>query len=638
MSTAHQTANDDGSPLAAATAAVKEVLRSRTARPADGGAFAADPLPPLAALDALARALGLSPFERDLLLFLAVVETDPEAAALCAELSHRQQPLVTVQLALSLLAHPHWSALAPSAALRRFHLVELVAAESLMTSPLRIDERIVCHLLGVSTLDERLLGMVAFATPPAVIPESQLPAVESIVALWRSTEPPPAVVLLSGADVHSRSAAAAAAARSFGLRLLVVRAADLPGAVAEREKLARLLERELLLEARALLIDADEHDGHEVQANLAAFVDRFAGPLVVSVSDTVRLGRRAAVRVELPRSTTDEQRHLWQWALGVDADDGAALTERVMAHFDVGPDAAQAISRAVRTAGEVNADGLWKACRIHLRAPLDDLARRIDAVAGWEDLVLPASEIEILRIIAAHLRQRRRVIEDWGFAEQGARGLGSSALFWGQSGTGKTMAAEVLARELQLDLYHIDLSQVVSKYIGETERNLRRVFDAAERAGAILLFDEADALFGRRSEVKDSHDRYANIEVSYLLQRMEAYRGLAILTTNMKEAIEPAFLRRLRFVVRFPFPDPRQRAEIWRRVLPAATPTEGLDVSKLARLQITGGSIRNIALGAAFLAAGDGTSVRMNHLARAARAEFAKLEKTLVEAELAHWG
>ncbi len=236
-----------------------------------------------------------------------------------------------------------------------------------------------------------------------------------------------------------------------------------------------------------------------------------------------------------------------------------------------------------------------------------------------------------------HARHRSRVYGDWGFRAKGARGLGISALFGGPSGTGKTMAAEVLAGELDLDLYRIDLSSVVSKYIGETEKNLRRVFDAAEEGGAILLFDEADALFGKRSEVKDSHDRYANIEVSYLLQRMEAYRGLAILTTNLKSALDPAFLRRLRFVVQFPFPDPAARAEIWRHVFPPSAPIAGLEPATLARLNVTGGSIRNIALGGAFLAAAAGDEIRMTHLLQAARSEYAKLEKPLTDAEIGGW-
>ena len=280
---------------------------------------------------------------------------------------------------------------------------------------------------------------------------------------------------------------------------------------------------------------------------------------------------------------------------------------------------------------------LWDACRKQARPRLENLAQRIEVAAEWEDLVLPEPQRETLREISAHVRNRATVYESWGFGLKGSRGLGISALFAGASGTGKTMAAEVLADELRLDLYRIDLSAVVSKYIGETEKNLRRVFDAAEESGAVLLFDEADALFGKRSEVKDSHDRYANIEVSYLLQRMESYRGLAILTTNLKSALDTAFLRRIRFVVQFPFPDAMQRAEIWRRIFPAKTPTHGLDVHKLSRLNVAGGHIRNIAMNAAFLAADASESVRMSHLLRAARSEYTKLEKPLTESEIGGW-
>jgi SpoVK/Ycf46/Vps4 family AAA+-type ATPase len=229
------------------------------------------------------------------------------------------------------------------------------------------------------------------------------------------------------------------------------------------------------------------------------------------------------------------------------------------------------------------------------------------------------------------------VYDEWGFARKSARGLGISALFVGESGTGKTMAAEVLARELRLDLYRIDLASVVSKYIGETEKNLRQLFDAAEGSGAILLFDEADALFGRRSEVRDSHDRYANVEVSYLLQRMEAYRGLAILTTNMRQALDPAFLRRIRFIVTFPHPDAAQRAAIWRGVFPERTPLDALDYPRLAQLNVAGGHIRNIAMAGAFLAAEAGNPVSMLHLAHAARDEYNKLERSLTDAESRGW-
>jgi SpoVK/Ycf46/Vps4 family AAA+-type ATPase len=291
----------------------------------------------------------------------------------------------------------------------------------------------------------------------------------------------------------------------------------------------------------------------------------------------------------------------------------------------------------VEQEAESSFDALWDACRIQTRPRMEELGQYIDPAAAWDDLILPEVQKEALRDIVTHVRQRAKVYETWGFATRGARGLGISALFAGASGTGKTMAAEVLARELRLDLYRIDLSSIVSKYIGETEKNLRRVFDAAESGGAILLFDEADALFGKRSEVRDSHDRYANIEVSYLLQRMECYRGLAILTTNMRSALDAAFLRRIRFVVQFPFPDAAQRAEIWRHIFPSETPTEGIAVEHLSQLSVAGGNIRNIALNAAFLAAGTEEPVRMRNLLRAAQSEYAKLEKPLAEVEIAGW-
>ena len=213
-------------------------------------------------------------------------------------------------------------------------------------------------------------------------------------------------------------------------------------------------------------------------------------------------------------------------------------------------------------------DRLWDECLASTRPRLDELAPRLDAKATWTDLVLPAQEMNLLRQIAAQVSQRAKVYEEWGFSKKMNRGLGISALFAGDSGTGKTMAAEVIANELRLNLYRIDLSAVVSKYIGETEKNLRRLFDAAEDGGAILFFDEADALFGKRSEVKDSHDRYANIEINYLLQRLEAYRGLAILATNMKNALDAAFMRRLRFIVNFPFPGLAERRLNLARRLP----------------------------------------------------------------------
>jgi len=307
----------------------------------------------------------------------------------------------------------------------------------------------------------------------------------------------------------------------------------------------------------------------------------------------------------------------------------------LVSQFNLSPSDIQTVclqEQAIDTPGQ-----LWALCRTQARPRLDELAQRIEARAGWDSLVLPEKEQLILQTLSAHVAQRTRVYEDWGFGGKNGRGLGISALFAGASGTGKTTAAEVISRDLDLDLYRVDLSAVVSKYIGETEKNLRRIFDAAEGGGAILLFDEADALFGKRSDVSDSKDRYANMEVSYLLQRMESYRGLAILTTNLKNSMDQAFLRRLRFVVQFPFPDAKQRAEIWRRVFPQETPTEGLVYERLAKLSIAGGNIRNIALNAAFIAADANEPVMMKHLLQAAKQEYLKLERPLTDTEVKGW-
>ena len=264
---------------------------------------------------------------------------------------------------------------------------------------------------------------------------------------------------------------------------------------------------------------------------------------------------------------------------------------------------------------------------------LEDLAQRLAPQYSWDDIVLGPEEMRQLREIAQQVGQRARVYEEWGFSSRLSRGRGISALFAGPSGTGKTMAAEILARELELDLYVVDLAGMVSKYIGETEKNLRRVFDAAEQSGAILFFDEADALFGKRSEVKDSHDRYANIEVNYLLQKMEQYQGLAILSTNRKSALDKAFSRRLRFLVDFPFPGREQREKIWRKMFPPQAPLENIDFGFLGRLEIAGGNIRNVAVNAAFLASAEGSSIQAEHIMRAVRQEYSKIDKLVTEAE-----
>jgi SpoVK/Ycf46/Vps4 family AAA+-type ATPase len=340
-----------------------------------------------------------------------------------------------------------------------------------------------------------------------------------------------------------------------------------------------------------------------------------------------------AVTVDITKPSAAEQAAAWESALGLAAKESPA---QLAAQFNLSFPTIRQLARDALSEQTDRAplhDRLWEACLASTRPQLDVLAERINPKATWDDIVLPEAESALLHHIAEQVAQRTTVYEKWGFGEKMSRGLGISALFAGDSGTGKTMAAEVIANELRLNLYRIDLSAVVSKYIGETEKNLRRMFDAAENGGAILFFDEADALFGKRSEVKDSHDRYANIEINYLLQRMEAYRGLAILATNMKSALDTAFLRRLRFIVRFPFPGVAERKGIWQRVFPADMPKSALDYDRLARLNVTGGHIHNVAINAAFLAAHSGSPVTMALVLEAARAEFRKIERPINEAD-----
>ena len=405
------------------------------------------------------------------------------------------------------------------------------------------------------------------------------------------------------------------------------------------DALARLWQRERLLLPIALYLDADELQGAnaEVGNAFASFTSRDIGLAFVGLRETPSRPIAASLSFEVAKPSAREQRDAWAEALaGTPLAEQAAVAAPALAgNFDLNlHDISQGVALArADTQQPLNLPQIWKACRQLTQPQLDQLAQRLEPTATWDDLVLSDEAISLLRQVAGQVRNRFRVYEDWGYAERMTRGLGISALFAGESGTGKTMAAEVIANELDLALYRIDLSAVVSKYIGETEKNLRRLFDAAEQGGAILLFDEADALFGKRSEVKDSHDRYANIEINYLLQRMEAFSGLAILATNMKSALDNAFMRRLRFIVNFAYPGPAERRRMWARALPAHVPHEALDFERLAKLGLSGGNIHSIALNAAFAAAGGAGTVSMPLLMNAVRTELRKLDKPVNEAE-----
>jgi hypothetical protein len=607
---------------------------------APGGEFAAAvelaaaAMPAPAAMDIVCELFSLSRFERQLLLLCCGVELDARLAAACARFHRSEaQRHPTFDLALATLPDAHWSALTPSRPLRHWRLIEVEPGPRLVDSPLRVDERILHFVAGINLLDSRLRPLVSPHAAPPLISDAHDALAGRIAG--RLAGDGARLIHLDGDDARGQLDVAAAVAARIGAALYVLRGDELPAASGETEQLQVLWEREARLLPALLVLQA----GDMAQAPaIARFADALHAPLILAARDPPRLQRAFSTHT-VDKPDHFEQKILWQRALGDGAGkldgglDGLAGQFRFSAH------AIASIAAGIVGDGhdEAVGDALWRACRHSGRKGLDDLAERISPSADWDDLVLPPPQRDTLRQIAAQLRQRLRVYEDWGFARRSTRGLGVSALFCGESGTGKTLAAEVLAGELGLDLYRIDLSSVVSKYIGETEKNLRRVFDTAEDSGAILLFDEADALFGKRSEVKDSHDRYANIEVSYLLQRMEAYRGLAVLTTNMKAALDRAFQRRLRFILHFPFPDGELREAIWRRAFPPQVPLGEIDYRKLARLNLPGGNIRNIALNSAFLAADAGEVLGMSHLLRAAHSESAKLERPLAEVETRGW-
>lgn len=619
-----------------------------------------------APLDTLSATFGLSAFECDILLLCAGVELDGGFGDLCRVLTGGRG--VTFSLALSLGGdEAHWSALTPGSALREWQLVEVDPQEGLTTAPLRIDERVLHHLTGLRYLDAELAGFVKpLEIPGGAGVEVRVPShARAAAAIVRRVEEQAGrgLVQLAGPDEDGKRRVAGEAAARLGMGLYLLPAALLPRGAAELHRLTRLWEREAFFSQAALFVDAEELPAGDPDriGSLVAFLEGIRGLVFLATRERLPVRGATPFSLDVGRPTPAEQATLWRAALGEWGRSLNGEVERLTTHFDLDVQGIQGAVRrldepVVRGAGRADTAGvpgvgrpkgaidvaagadtpagrLWNACRLQARPRLDHLARRIEPRVGWEALVLPELQMQTLRSIAAHVRHRATVHGSWGFEADSHRGTGISALFAGPSGTGKTMAAEVLAAELALDLYVIDLSQVVNKYIGETEKNLARVFDAAERGGAVLLFDEADALFGKRSEVKDSHDRYANIEVSYLLQRMESYRGLAILTTNMKSALDDAFLRRLRFVVTFPFPGVAQREEIWRRILPEKLPVGDLDFPRLARLTVAGGHIRNIALNAAFLAAEGGGVVEMDHLMAAARVEYAKLERPFTESE-----
>jgi len=598
----------------------------------------AETKPPRTAACELAEIFRLDAFGRNILLLCAYVALEPDGRDIVARLL--DDPLTsapTLSLALTRLPGAHWKGLSAEAPLRRAGLVRIEGSGSLVDARLRLADTVLLRLVGAPSLDAGASALLRRIPRPLSLAPNRATLAREIGS--RLSLPDTPVLHLTGGDPEGKLCAFAEASAGINAITYALNSQLLPQTAVELVDFAAGLTRDMMLCAGRLVL---MHDDMGETRTAQLFAETYGGPLAIASVEPMRVGHRLALRLEMPRLKASEQLAVWHSVLSDDDTDLIPALPRLAATFCVAPEVARAV--AAEMSLESNRDPkylatcAWEACRRTARPRMDDLAHRVASPATWDDLILAPRQKDVLESIIAQVRNRTQVYEEWGFGVRlQHKGLGVSALFSGPSGAGKSMAGEVIGNALDLDVYRVDLSAMVSKWVGETEKNLRRVFDAAEDGGVILQFDEADALFGRRSEVKDSHDRHANIEVSYLLQRLEAYSGLCILTTNMRDNIDDAFLRRLRFIVDFRFPNLAERRAIWMRIFPDAQPREQLDYDKLAQLNLAGGSIRNIALGAAFLAADRGCAVSMAEILQAAQLEYDKVGRQMTDAERAGW-
>ena len=676
-------ANENGNGALAATSELLDSADLGIVDTADtmGSSQVDETVPDLAGdharLQWLAGVFGLSRFDVNLMVIALAPELDLRYERLYAYLQDdvmRKRP--SVDLALNLLcstAESKWARrahVASDSPLAHPDLVTLVPDPNqpqplLLSHALKLDDRIVDHLLGHDHIDDRLARAVRWVDPRAAggaalsLADDDVARLDALLEWYRARtaegQPTGLPILLHGPGGAGKRDVAEAVCRALGTGLLAVDVGSLLQADLEPAKLVRLVFREAILLQTPLYWDgfdrllADDERARAVRAALVEQLDALTGLTFLAGQErwvpAGALQDKAFISLEVPVPAFAARCALWEAAfdgLGDQAIDGLDL-HALANQFRFGPgqvrdSIATARNRALArdpADGRVTMDDLFAACRVHSRHKLGALARRIRPVYGWDDIVLPADQVVQLREVCQSVRYRPTVYADWGFERKLARGKGLSVIFAGPSGTGKTMAAEIIAGELGLDLFKIDLSTVVSKYIGETEKNLERIFGEAQMSNAILFFDEADALFGKRSEVKDAHDRYANIEISYLLQRMEEYDGIVILATNLKSNLDEAFVRRMQFIVDFPFPEEADRLGIWQKIWPEETPRENdLDLGFMARqFRITGGNIKNIAVAGAFLAAADGGTVTMRHVVQSTRREYQKMGKLCTEAE-----
>ncbi|MCL1869470.1 MAG: ATP-binding protein [Promicromonosporaceae bacterium] len=600
------------------------------------------------ALRDLTRTFGLDALDVELLLIALAPEVDPRFERLYGYLNDdvtRRRPSAAVALGLCGLP-----AGLPGARARLLHgpladggLVELEDPERpLPGRALRVPDRVAGHLLGDPAPDPALAGVLA---DPAGLAGAAPPEVSAAVAralagglrLLYLRRPPTGSgrsVALAGLEGAGRDAVVVDLAR-------VLESPEPAATVRAAVREARLRDAGLVAEP----VDALVGGGAPGRAALSALVGSPATVLMVGETAwDATWAERPVAQLQVRAPSAAERTRLWTTALGADA---AGLdVDAATAAFRLRPEQVLRAAGAARAQadlhrggpGPLTADAVRRGARAENGTGLDRLARRVEPAVGWDDLVLPALVLTSLREVSLRARHRERVLGDWRMRPGGGRGHGVVALFAGDSGTGKTMSAEVVAADLGLDLYVVDLAAVVDKYVGETEKNLERIFDGAAGVNAVLLFDEADAVFGRRSEVKDAHDRYANIESAYLLQRLESFDGLVVLATNLRANLDEAFTRRLDVVVDFPLPDAAQRRLLWDRCLGSAAPrADDVDLDFCARFELAGGAIRSAAVGAAYLAADDGGAVGMRHLVTAVHREYRKLGRLTLPGEFGEY-
>jgi hypothetical protein len=583
----------------------------------------------------LAATFELTPLDVELLLVALAPEIDLRYEQFFGYLNDdvtRRRPSVSVALELCGVA------LASAAGRGRVLHGPLLSAglltvedadRPLPSRALRVPDRVVAHLLGDDTADPALAAVLL--DPPDVAWGDTAPLSRALDAGIR-------LVYLREPATGSGSVLAVNALRAGGRPVVAIDLARL-AAQPDPAGLAAIASREARLRGAGLVATPMA----AVAGRSAVLEELHADPEpIFLVGDSVwdpGWTSRLPLLVDVPASTAAERSRLWRTALGQalpEADVEAATPQFRLRPEQVARAARAATVQATLTVdGRITAAHLGAGARAENGSALDRLARRVEPVVGWHELVLPPPVLQSLNEVALRARHRERVLGDWRMRPGAGRGHGVTALFAGDSGTGKTMSAEVVARDLGLDLYVVDLATVVDKYVGETEKNLERIFTAAAGVNGVLLFDEADAVFGRRSEVKDAHDRYANIESAYLLQRMETFEGLAILATNLRANIDEAFTRRLDVIVDFPLPDAAHREMLWDRCLGTTLArAPDIDLSFLGRaFQLAGGAIRSAAVTAAYLAADDRGAVTMTHLVTAVQREYRKLGRLTLESE-----